>query len=196
LVLSIMLFLRQLIPGNRRSNPVSIVRISAYCHDSKIWECSGTLNKSPGPVINFVNNYGTRTLSGRETGASMAKGNHAGRPIWADNPKVDVGTAETPCRCSRAICYLAKSSQTITTADSSFFGPIVSKRQQKKSPRRAAASGSSWPEYQRIFAHFHIEKHRPTDFYGERCGKGSAENPQNCCQRGESDELKYVSSRT
>jgi hypothetical protein len=39
-------FLLQLIPSNRRSNPVSIVRIAAYCHDSKIWECGGTLNQS------------------------------------------------------------------------------------------------------------------------------------------------------
>ena len=45
------------------------------------------------------------------------------------------------------------------------------KWQQKKSPRRAAASGPSSPTNRRIFAYFHIEKHRPSDLSGDSVRK-------------------------
>jgi hypothetical protein len=130
-----------------------------------------------------------------KTGASTAfpYANHAGLPVWAEPETTRsciIASVAMPvvapeqCSCADNLqtnSYLPRSSQTITTADSSSFGPIVSKRQQKRSPGRAAASGSSWPENRRIFAHFRSEGHRPSDLYEEKgVEKDGAENPRNC----------------
>jgi hypothetical protein len=103
----------------------------------------------------------TETFGRNKTGASTAfpYANHAGLPVWAE--------PETT-----RFCIIASVAMPVVAPEQCSCAD--SKRRQKKSPRRAAASGSSWPGNRRIFAHFRSEEHRPSDLaisMGRGCGK-------------------------